>query len=122
MQKNIHPTYYPNATIKCACGNVITTGATKEKLFIELCSACHPFYTGTQKLIDTAKRVDKFEERRKKAREMQERTLKEKEKKQEIKEKPIKKKTESKKTSVKQKKTAGKKKEIRTKKKKQKQE
>jgi large subunit ribosomal protein L31 len=63
MKKDIHPTYYPNATIRCSCGNVIKTGATKSEVIVEICSACHPFYTGKEKLIDTAGRVEKFKKR-----------------------------------------------------------
>lgn len=63
MKKEIHPTYYKNAKIVCACGNVIETGSTVEKIDVELCSACHPFYTGKQKLVDTARRVEKFKEK-----------------------------------------------------------
>ena len=62
MKKDIHPTYY-QAKVDCACGNKFTVGSTKEKLEIEICSACHPFYTGTSKLIDTAGRVEKFKQR-----------------------------------------------------------
>jgi len=61
MKKDIHPTYYPDAKVKCACGNTFTTGATVKEINVELCSACHPFYTGKQKLVDTARRVEKFE-------------------------------------------------------------
>ncbi len=61
MKKEIHPTYYPDAQIKCACGNVIVVGSTSAELSTELCSACHPFYTGKQKLVDTARRVEKFQ-------------------------------------------------------------
>src|SRR3989338_4684578 len=63
MKTAIHPTYYPTATIKCACGQTFTIGSTQEELHIELCSNCHPFYTGQQKLVDTARRVDKFQKR-----------------------------------------------------------
>lgn len=59
MREGIHPTYHRTA-VKCACGNVIETGSTKEKISVEICSKCHPFYTGKQKLIDTSGRVDKF--------------------------------------------------------------
>ncbi len=59
--KDIHPKYYPEAKVICACGNVITVGSTREEIKTELCSACHPFYTGKQKLVDTARRVEKFE-------------------------------------------------------------
>ncbi len=60
MKANLHPKYYPNATITCACGATYTTGSTKERIDIELCAACHPFFTGKQKIIDTARRVEKF--------------------------------------------------------------
>ena len=63
MKAEIHPTYFPDAKIICACGNVITTGSTVSEIHVELCSKCHPFYTGKQKLIDTARRVEKFAER-----------------------------------------------------------
>lgn len=63
MKTEIHPTYYPTATIKCACGQTFTIGSTSEELHVELCSNCHPFYTGQQKLVDTARRVDKFQKR-----------------------------------------------------------
>ncbi len=63
MKTEIHPQYFPKAQIKCACGNVITTGATKEKMEIEICSHCHPFFTGKEKLIDTAGRVERFKVR-----------------------------------------------------------
>lgn len=61
--KNIHPEYFEKATITCACGTVYTTGSTQPELQVELCAACHPFYTGTQKILDTARRVERFEER-----------------------------------------------------------
>ncbi len=60
MKKDTHPTYYADAQIKCACGNVITVGSTLKEINTELCSNCHPFYTGKQKLVDTARRVEKF--------------------------------------------------------------
>jgi len=63
MKKEIHPDYFPNATITCACETVFTIGSTKEDLQVELCSACHPFYTGKQKIMDTARRVEKFTDR-----------------------------------------------------------
>ncbi|MCI5892752.1 MAG: 50S ribosomal protein L31 [Clostridiales bacterium] len=62
MKQGIHPEY-KQTQIKCACGNVIETGSTKEDIRIEICSACHPFYTGKQKLVDTGGRVDKFRRR-----------------------------------------------------------
>ncbi|MCU0653144.1 MAG: 50S ribosomal protein L31 [Candidatus Pacebacteria bacterium] len=60
MKKDIHPKYYPSATFKCSCGKTYTTGSTKEYNEVETCSACHPFYTGKAKLINTMGRVDKF--------------------------------------------------------------
>jgi len=61
MQTDIHPTYHENATISCECGAKITTGSTKESIKTEICSKCHPFFTGKQKLVDTAGRVQKFQ-------------------------------------------------------------
>jgi large subunit ribosomal protein L31 len=63
MKKEIHPKYFPKAKIKCACGQVFEIGAGKENLEVEICSHCHPFYTGQEKLIDTAGRVEKFKQR-----------------------------------------------------------
>lgn len=67
MKKDIHPTYYQEAKVTCACGNSLTVGATQEKINIEICSKCHPFYTGSQDLIDTAGRAEKFKTRQSKA-------------------------------------------------------
>jgi large subunit ribosomal protein L31 len=61
MKKEVHPTYYPDAKVICACGNTFTTGSTVKELRVEICSVCHPFYTGKQKLVDTARRVEKFQ-------------------------------------------------------------
>ena len=61
MKKDIHPKYYKNAKISCACGNMIHAGSTREEIKTELCSLCHPFYTGKQKLVDSARRVEKYE-------------------------------------------------------------
>ena len=62
MKEGIHPNY--NATtIKCACGEVIETGSTRKDLKIEICSKCHPFFTGKQKLVDSGGRVDRFKKR-----------------------------------------------------------
>jgi len=60
MQKGIHPNYV-ETTITCACGHVLNTRATKKDMKTEICSACHPFYTGKQKLVDTAGRVERFQ-------------------------------------------------------------
>ena len=64
MKSKIHPTYYKEAKVHCACGAAFTIGSTSEDISVELCSQCHPFYTGKQKLMDTARRVEKFEERK----------------------------------------------------------
>lgn len=64
MKADIHPTYYSNSTFTCACGAVYPIGSTKEKVNVEICSNCHPFYTGTEKVLDAAGRVDKFNSRR----------------------------------------------------------
>ena len=63
MKKDIHPNYYPNATFTCACGAKYVIGSTKENNNIEMCSACHPFYTGNEKIVDSAGRVEKFKAR-----------------------------------------------------------
>ncbi len=60
MKKNIHPKYFDDAKIVCACGNVITAGSTVKEMKVEICSACHPFYTGKKKSLDTTGRVDRF--------------------------------------------------------------
>ncbi len=62
MKQGIHPKYQ-QTTITCACGNVIETGSTLENITVEICSACHPFFTGKQKLVDTGGRVEKFNKR-----------------------------------------------------------
>jgi large subunit ribosomal protein L31 len=62
MKADIHPKYH-QVTVHCACGNTWVTGSTKEELRLEICSACHPFFTGKQKLIDSAGRVDRFKKR-----------------------------------------------------------
>ena len=62
MKENIHPKYQ-QTTITCACGNVIETGSTKSDIRVEICSKCHPVFTGRQKLVDTSGRVDKFKKR-----------------------------------------------------------
>jgi len=62
MKANIHPKYV-EAEIRCACGNVIKTRSTKPSILVGICNVCHPFYTGTQKFVDTAGRVDKFQQR-----------------------------------------------------------
>lgn len=61
MKKDIHPKYNSNAKVICACGNTFEVGSTLDEIKTELCHACHPFYTGKQKLVDTARRVEKFQ-------------------------------------------------------------
>lgn len=62
MKEGIHPDY-SEAVVKCACGETFTTGSTKKALHVEICSKCHPFFTGRQKLADTGGRVDKFKKK-----------------------------------------------------------
>jgi len=69
MKKEIHPEY-KKSTVKCSCGNTFETRSVMEEINVEICSECHPFFTGTQKLVDTAGRVDKFREKIKKAEEL----------------------------------------------------
>jgi large subunit ribosomal protein L31 len=60
MKEKIHPKYFPEANVTCSCGNTFTTGSTRQTLRVELCNKCHPFFTGEQKIIDTAGRVERF--------------------------------------------------------------
>ncbi|MCC6957109.1 MAG: 50S ribosomal protein L31 [Anaerolineales bacterium] len=60
MKKDIHPTYYPDAQVVCACGNTWTTGSTKKLIRTDVCSKCHPFFTGEQRIVDTEGQVDRF--------------------------------------------------------------
>lgn len=62
MKKDIHPTYYPDAKVKCACGADFEIGSTKPNIEVEICSQCHPFYTGKEKIIETGQ-VEKFRQR-----------------------------------------------------------
>jgi len=64
MKKDTHPQYFPKAVVECACGNKFTVGSTKELIRVEICSKCHPFYSGTEKTLDSAGRVEKFKNRR----------------------------------------------------------
>ena len=61
MKQKIHPTYYDDCKVTCACGNTFTTGSTLKEIRVELCNICHPFYTGKQKFVDAARRVEKFQ-------------------------------------------------------------
>ena len=60
MRQGIHPTYYPEAKVVCSCGNTWTTGSTQPEIHTDVCSACHPFFTGEQRIVDTAGQVDRF--------------------------------------------------------------
>lgn len=64
MQKDIHPTYSGTAKASCVCGATYAVGSTKPELSVEICAACHPFYTGKENVLDTAGRLDKFNKRR----------------------------------------------------------
>jgi len=64
MKTETHPTYFAEATVTCACGRTFAVGSTVEKLEVEICSACHPFYTGNEKTLDAAGRVEKFRARK----------------------------------------------------------
>ena len=63
MKDKIHPKYYPDAKVTCACGNSFTTGSTRKELRVDVCSKCHPFFTGEQKIVDTAGQVERFKRR-----------------------------------------------------------
>ncbi|MFA6407273.1 MAG: 50S ribosomal protein L31 [Candidatus Paceibacterota bacterium] len=67
MKKEIHPVYNPKTTVTCACGNEFIIGSTVKSIEVEICSKCHPFYTGKQMLVDTAGRVERFKARKAKA-------------------------------------------------------
>ncbi len=63
MKTDIHPEYNQDAKVTCACGNTFTVGSTAKEISVEVCAACHPFYTGQEKVMDTAGRVEKFKAR-----------------------------------------------------------
>jgi large subunit ribosomal protein L31 len=63
MKPKIHPEYYNDAKVVCACGNTFTVGSTKKMMKVELCSKCHPFFTGEQRVVDTMGRVERFKRR-----------------------------------------------------------
>ena len=64
MKTDIHPKYYTDAKVTCSCGNTFTTGSTMKEIQVEICSACHPFFTGNEKVIDAAGRVERFKAKR----------------------------------------------------------
>ncbi|OGY23143.1 MAG: 50S ribosomal protein L31 [Candidatus Woykebacteria bacterium RBG_13_40_15] len=67
MKKDTHPTYHLEAKVTCACGNSFTTGSTKPEIRVEICNKCHPFFTGTEKFIDTEGRVERFQRQKQEA-------------------------------------------------------
>lgn len=71
MKAAIHPQYFDQATVTCVCGHTFKTGSTREVIRVELCSKCHPFYTGEQRFIDTASRIQKFTDKTEKAKKYQ---------------------------------------------------
>lgn len=79
MKSTIHPKYNTDTQVTCSCGNTFTTGSTLDSIQVDICSACHPFFTGEMKFIDTQGRVERFEAIRKRAQELQ-KNLKQKKK------------------------------------------
>ena len=63
MKEKIHPQYFTDTKVVCSCGNVLTVGSTRKEMKVELCSRCHPFFTGEQRVVDTAGRVERFKRR-----------------------------------------------------------
>lgn len=79
MKANVHPQYFPQAQVICACGNRFAVGSTQEVIHVELCNNCHPFYTGKQKFVDTASRIEKFQQKQSKAQPKKEKRQEQKE-------------------------------------------
>lgn len=82
MKADIHPTYYNDAKVVCACGHTFTTGSTRPEIHVEICSKCHPFFTGAAKFVDTEGRVERFQRQAKEAEATREVLIKRKEEKQ----------------------------------------
>jgi len=80
MKKNIHPKYYDDCRVTCACGNSFVTGSVLPEIKIEICAACHPFFTGQAKFVDTEGRIERFERKRKAAQKLQAKPQKKKKK------------------------------------------
>jgi large subunit ribosomal protein L31 len=89
MKKELQPKIYTEAVVKCACGNTFTTISTQPTISVEICSACHPFYTGQRRFVDTERRIDKFTKRQKLAEETKTKTLAAKKAKAEKKKAPV---------------------------------
>jgi large subunit ribosomal protein L31 len=81
MKANIHPQYFEEAQVVCVCGNRFTVGSTREIIHVELCNKCHPFYTGEQKFVDTASRIQKFQKKQELAKHYIEKQVKKQEEK-----------------------------------------
>jgi len=88
MKPDIHPTYYSDAKVVCACGNSFTTGSTKPEIHVEICSACHPFFTGAAKFVDTEGRVERFQRQAEEAKVTSEQIRKRRDEKKQKQEKP----------------------------------
>lgn len=80
MKKNIQPKYYPDAIVSCSCSNTFAVGSTQPQLRVEICSKCHPFYTGQEKYVDVMGRVDKFKKKRQKAEKLKNQIIQKKQK------------------------------------------
>lgn len=89
MKQGIHPQWYEEATVMCACGNTFTVGAAKSTIRIDICSKCHPFFTGEMKFVDTMGRVEKFQQKQKAAEALKETLLAKKKKKEEEKQRQV---------------------------------
>lgn len=88
MKANIHPKFNTEARVVCVCGNRFTTGSTQDEIHVELCYKCHPFYTGEQKFVDSASRIQKFETKQKKASEFVAKRVQKQEEKRQKQERP----------------------------------
>lgn len=83
MKADIHPKWYPETQVTCACGNMFTIGSTKQTIHVEICSKCHPFFTGEMKFVDTLGRVERFQKKQEKAKISYAKLVEKKKKKQE---------------------------------------
>jgi large subunit ribosomal protein L31 len=81
MKSNIHPQYFEEAQVICACGNRFTVGSTMETIHVELCNKCHPFYTGEQRFLDTASLIQKYQKKQETAQKYKDTTVKKQEEK-----------------------------------------
>ena len=83
MKPNIHPQYFDDAKVICVCGNTFNVGSAMQEIHVEICNKCHPFFTGEMKYVDTLGRVEKFQQRQKKAKELKSQIVKKVEEKEE---------------------------------------